>query len=964
MDNNEELIRLVDRAKNGDQEAFTDLYNSAYKMVYLTCMSHLKNNEDAEDAAQEVFINVYNKLNMLTDNRTFYGWVKTIAVHTSLNKIAARKGNISYDDAIESGENLDGSDDLEMLPDSVIFEEEKRKIMMNIISASLSEVQYQTVVMYYYDELPIGQISQILNCPVPTIKKRLKVARIKIREGIEDYEHKTGDKLCAAAAIPSLGMLFKSTFGVPSVGLVGSAVPAGIAASAQQPQTRAPHDTSDNQPVKGNGSEVQPQPTKAGASQASTASKAGKAVASTAKKGLGIKIAATAAAVAVVGTGTVVAVNLLSDSVKPFDPDKTYVVGDSFTMGNFDGEDLTWKVIDEKNDKYFVVLDSDLGTRAFDEDSASWKDSDLRTWLNEELIYDAFDKDEYKYIRGSYDTELRASNKIFELSADEVENLLDDDTIAIGSEYWLRTPSEDGTQVAAVDENGEIIYVDFDEELAVRPAMWVGVETEEPVVETTAPVMETEPVIEDRYYNVGDDVDFGTYNGAVLNWRILDNQDGNCLLILNDFIGIEDYWNVNQYDTPNGAGETLYRDSNVRSLLVGSFYENAFTDAQKERIVLTEIASDYYEDIEPGPDSSYTDEPLYDPVFLLSTDEAQRYYERSVDRVIRWDSYGAWWLRTPGVNECGMCLQYCVNTDGSISSGGYIRIAPEESLKVGIRPAMWVNLGPAAPFVMAEPLDQMNYEAFINGEARVDASALSIYNFPTNPEGYTISELGAYLESRNWADIPTEGTHAEYTYIDCGSDGYPELLVRYNGLQTDWDGNSDSIVMVISGYDGQLKITYFNYQDHYSYVSISSNGVVESGRGGGAGSDQVYDEGYLDNYGNYHRYFYELYSESDMALDGVPGYESFASCINDVRGNEYFQVRYAQLITDDSEGEVYIYSYDDHDSYSSVSFNDACANAGFRLYSSGEIDQIRADHAAAVGAPVSSGSEYEWTQVY
>lgn len=210
-------INLVARAKIGDADAFGELYNASYKMVYLTCLGHLKNPEDAEDTAQEVFITAYNKLDTLVDNATFFGWVKTIAIRTSLNKIAARKDNIYYDDAIESNENLEGDSSLENLPDAYIMEEEKRSIITKIMMAELSEVQYQTIFMFYYHDMTIDQIAQELNCPVGTVKVRLHKARLKIKSGIEEYERKSGDRLCAVGMFPALGMLFKTSLGSISV---------------------------------------------------------------------------------------------------------------------------------------------------------------------------------------------------------------------------------------------------------------------------------------------------------------------------------------------------------------------------------------------------------------------------------------------------------------------------------------------------------------------------------------------------------------------------------------------------------------------------------------------------------------------------------------------------------------------------------------------------------------------------
>ncbi|MCQ2528730.1 MAG: sigma-70 family RNA polymerase sigma factor [Saccharofermentans sp.] len=243
MEQDQKTYALVAAAKQGDGNAFTELYNSAYQMVYHTCFGYLKNREDAEDTTQEVLIYIYNKLSELEDNYAFYGWAKIIAVHTSLNKIKAKRDNISYDDAIGSEEVLEGDDNLEMLPDTYVLRDEKRKIVMGIMEKELSEVQYQTLFMYYYNDLKIEQIAQIMEVSEGTVKTRLKSAKIKVKQGITDYENKTGDRLAINGAIPSIAMILKaSTNSVPvsvmpfagmgAFGAAGSLAASGIAKAA------------------------------------------------------------------------------------------------------------------------------------------------------------------------------------------------------------------------------------------------------------------------------------------------------------------------------------------------------------------------------------------------------------------------------------------------------------------------------------------------------------------------------------------------------------------------------------------------------------------------------------------------------------------------------------------------------------------------------------------------------------
>ena len=484
----DQIFEYVERAKHGDSEAFTELYNAAYGMVYHTCIGHMRNVESAEDATQDTFVTVYNHLASLADNNTFFGWVKTIAVRVCLHKLRSTHDDLSYDDAIESNVNLEGDANLEDLPDSMIMEEEKRKIFLSIIKSELSEVQYQTVFMFYYDNMPVEQIAEIMQCPVGTVKTRLKASRVKLRSGIEDYEKRTGDKLCAAGAIPALGVLFASNLN--SVPYVVPAFKIGLAyaagASAATPSAEAGISLFENTAKS----------TKAGskASKAAAAAKngtAGKAATATAAKtGIATKIVAGVAATAVLAGGTIGIMKLMEDN-----PLENLHVGDVFEYGTFGGEDLKWRVIGEDDGKYFVTTEYCVGSSIFGYtfNGTTWEQSEIRTWLNDSFYNNVFTEQEQRIIlTTNVSMDIYSGNdtqdKLFLLSVDEVnEYLVDTEYLscdvnsehAVPATYWLRSTGHSDTevypeQVAVVEddvinEEGLDIVMSAD----VRPAMWI-----------------------------------------------------------------------------------------------------------------------------------------------------------------------------------------------------------------------------------------------------------------------------------------------------------------------------------------------------------------------------------------------------------------------------------------------------------------------------------------------------------
>ena len=204
----EEYERLIKAFRDGDENAFSEIYEKSKRMVYTSCYGILNNEEDAEDAMQETYITAVNKLDTLDDDRSFVSWIKQIAARKSIDMSKKRRGNISYDDAIESDSSLEGDDNLEDLPDYYINEKVRRKVLERILREELSDVQYQTIHMYYYDELSVEKIAELMDCPAGTVKTRLKASRIKIKEGIKKYEKDNKDAFAGAAAVPFLTRFF------------------------------------------------------------------------------------------------------------------------------------------------------------------------------------------------------------------------------------------------------------------------------------------------------------------------------------------------------------------------------------------------------------------------------------------------------------------------------------------------------------------------------------------------------------------------------------------------------------------------------------------------------------------------------------------------------------------------------------------------------------------------------------
>lgn len=210
------IKELVSSAKSGNKKSFDKLYELTHNDVWYNCLSLLKDEENAKDIMQETYITAFLKLDTLNDEQKFCGWIISIAVNKCKNKL---KGKVEYqiDDEVLITEAE--TDEL-MLPEEYITKTEKRKVLLQIMEDTLSFNQYQTVLMFYFDEMSISEIAQGLEISEGTVKSRLNSSRAKMKTAIEDYEKKSGDKLHGVVVVPFFTTIFKEeakSLAVPNI---------------------------------------------------------------------------------------------------------------------------------------------------------------------------------------------------------------------------------------------------------------------------------------------------------------------------------------------------------------------------------------------------------------------------------------------------------------------------------------------------------------------------------------------------------------------------------------------------------------------------------------------------------------------------------------------------------------------------------------------------------------------------
>ena len=202
----ENIQDLVARVISGDMQAFEAIYQTTYRQVYYTCLSFLKNEQNTLDMMQETYITALTHLQQLEEPERITAWLNRIAVNKCKDFLTKKMPVLMDDDSIIDQPVLEENDNF--LPESYVLNAEKRKIILTIMQEELTAIQYQTILLYYFDGMSVPEIAACMECPEGTVKYRLSAARGKIKQGVQDYENTSGIKLYSSGSVALLTAIF------------------------------------------------------------------------------------------------------------------------------------------------------------------------------------------------------------------------------------------------------------------------------------------------------------------------------------------------------------------------------------------------------------------------------------------------------------------------------------------------------------------------------------------------------------------------------------------------------------------------------------------------------------------------------------------------------------------------------------------------------------------------------------
>lgn len=184
----DEDAKLIDQFRRGSIQAFELLMRRYWHDIKVYAYRHAKNDEDAEDIAQEVFAKVYRALPAWKPQASFKTWLYTIARNMCTDHYRGRSRRPTQslealqDDSFEEPPVTDfGSD-----PERLLEDAEIKQLITEALN-ELSDQQREVFILYHYQHLQIKEIAELLGIADGTVKMHRHRAMKKLRMVLEPY---------------------------------------------------------------------------------------------------------------------------------------------------------------------------------------------------------------------------------------------------------------------------------------------------------------------------------------------------------------------------------------------------------------------------------------------------------------------------------------------------------------------------------------------------------------------------------------------------------------------------------------------------------------------------------------------------------------------------------------------------------------------------------------------------------
>lgn len=168
----------IEQLHEFDETAFRKLVDDYRNMVFRTCFGIVRNADDADDLAQEVFIEVFNSIATFRADSKVSTWLYRIAINKSLNFIRSQKRKRFFQSI-----GLTSTPDVpEQTNSSDLIENDQRKQILDAAIQALPENQRTAFVLHKIEDLSYKEIAEIMNLSLSSVESLLFRAKQNLQK--------------------------------------------------------------------------------------------------------------------------------------------------------------------------------------------------------------------------------------------------------------------------------------------------------------------------------------------------------------------------------------------------------------------------------------------------------------------------------------------------------------------------------------------------------------------------------------------------------------------------------------------------------------------------------------------------------------------------------------------------------------------------------------------------------------
>lgn len=184
--------KIIKQLQSGDKRAFRELVEATQDHVYNTCFSFVKNKEDAEDIAQQVFIEVLRNVHKFRGDAKLSTWMYRIAVNRSLNHLKSVKRHHkvqSLDEMVENKRMKDFPSTEDNLQNSEDEHTQRLEVLQRTIE-SLPENQKIAITLNNFEKLSYQEVADVMGISLSAVTALINRAKVNLRKKIIEHYKK------------------------------------------------------------------------------------------------------------------------------------------------------------------------------------------------------------------------------------------------------------------------------------------------------------------------------------------------------------------------------------------------------------------------------------------------------------------------------------------------------------------------------------------------------------------------------------------------------------------------------------------------------------------------------------------------------------------------------------------------------------------------------------------------------